>query len=144
MGVVQNYNVGGIIDEVKKINWPAHLFPRFTKPFTKGFSMNIPPIDGTYELAYIAMEDLEMVNVGLACSGYKDTDEWELTTEAPGETEYTVVETMPTRELAESINMGNVLYIVHQVPKGTVMRFKFHNNSGTSKVVWPSARFLRN
>ena len=144
MPVVQNYNVGGVIDEIKKINWPAHLFPRFTKPFVKGFRMEIPALPGVYELSYIAQEDLELVNVALACSGYKDTDEWELITQAPDEDPYTVVETMPTRELAESINMGNVLYIVHRLPKGSTLTFKFYNHSETSKIVWPSVRFLRN
>lgn len=143
MGVVQNYNVGGWIDEIKKINFPAHLFPRLTHPFTKGFRMEIPPIPGTQSLVYVTTEDMELINVSLACSGYKDTDEWEVSTIAPGEPEYKLVETMPTRELAESINMGNVLYIVHRLPAGTTIRFDFHNNSGTSKTAWPSLRFLR-
>lgn len=143
MGVVQNYNVGGWIDEIKKINFPAHLFPRLTHPFTKGFTLDIPPIPGTYSIGYTLEEDMELINVSLACSGYKDTDEWEVTTRAPGEEEYRMVETMPTRELAESINMGNVLYIVHRLPAGSSIRFDFHNKSGTSKIAWPSLRFLR-
>lgn len=143
MGVVQNYNVGGWIDEIKKINWPAHLFPRFTKPFVKGFRIEIPAIPGVYTEEYELTEDMELINIALVCSGYKDTDEWECVTIAPGENPYKVVETMPTRELAESINMGNVLYIVHRLPAGSKIRFEFHNNSGTSKTVWPSLRFLR-
>lgn len=143
MGVVQNYNVGGWIDEVKKINLPPHLFPRLHRPFTKGLRIEIPAIDGVYSVEYELQEDMELVNAALVCSGYRDTDEWELTTQAPGEAEYKVVETMPTRELAESINMGNVLYIVHRLPAGSVVRFDFHNYSETSKIVWPSLRFLR-
>lgn len=143
MPVVQNYNVGGWIDEIKKINFPAHLFPRKTKPFLKGFRLEIPAVAGTYSVQYTCPEDMELINVSLACSGYRDTDEWEVTTMAPGEPEYQVVENMPTRELAESINMGNVLYIVHRLPAGSVIRFDFNNISGTSKTVWPSLRFLR-
>jgi hypothetical protein len=143
MGVVQNYNVGGWIDEIKKINFPAHLFPQLTHPFLKGFRIDVPAIPGTYSITYPCAEDMELINVSLACSGYKDTDEWEVVTIAPGESEYKLVETMPTRELAESINMGNVLYIVHRLPAGSTIRFDFHNNSGTSKTVWPSLRFLR-
>lgn len=143
MGVVQNYNVGGWIDEVKKINFPAHLFPRKTKPYTKGFTLDIPAIPGMYSEEFILEEDMELINIALACSGYKNMDMWEVTTIEPGELPYVAVETMPTRELAESINMGNVLYIVHRLKKGSVVRFDFHNNSGTSKTIWPSLRFLR-
>lgn len=143
MGVVQNYNVGGVIDEIKKINWPAHLFPRKTLPYVKGFRIDIPAVIGSYSAQFTCPEEMELINVSLACSGYKDEDEWEFTTQAPGESPYTVVESMPTRELAESINMGNVLYIVHRLPKDSSIRFTFHNNSGTSKIVWPSVRFLR-
>lgn len=143
MGVVQNYNVGGWIDEIKKINFPAHLFPRLTRPFVKGMRIDIPAIPGTYAIEYELLEDMELINISLACSGYKDTDEWEVFTTEPGQDPYTAVETMPTRELAESINMGNVLYIVHRLPKGSIVRFEFHNNSGTSKTAWPSLRFLR-
>lgn len=143
MGVVQNYSVGGWIDEIKKINFPAHLFPRKTKPYLKGFRLEIPAASGTYSIQYTTTQEMELINVSLACSGYKDTDEWEVSTMAPGEPAYQVVESMPTRELAESINMGNVLYIVHRLPAGTTIRFDFHNKSGTSKTAWPSLRFLR-
>lgn len=144
MSVVQNYNVGGVIDEVKKINWPAHLFPRLTEPYYKGFlDMLLPAVPGLYTQEYECPVDMELINVSLACSGYADGDYWEVYTTRPGENEYCLVETMPTRELAESINMGNVLYIVHRLPAGSKIRFDFHNNSGTSKMVWPSLRFLR-
>jgi hypothetical protein len=143
MALVQNYNVGGVIDEIKKVNWPAHLFPRKTKPFLKGLRLEVPAIDDVYMVTYTCSEEMELVNVSIACSGYKDTDEWELVTIAPGEPEYKVVETMPTRELAESINMGHHLYIVHRLPAGSIIKFLFYNKSATSKIVWPSMRFLR-
>lgn len=143
MPVVQNYNVGGWIDEIKKINFPAHLFPRKTHTFTKGFRIDIPALAGRYSKEYVLAEDMELVNIALACSGYMDGDEWEAVYIKPGETEYKMVETMPTRELAESINMGNVLYIVERLPKDTIVRIDFYNKSGSSKTAWPSLRFLR-
>ena len=143
MGVVQNYNVGGWIDEIKKINFPPHLFPSLSTPFTKGFTIPVPAVPGTYQLSYTLPEDMELVNVAVACSGYKDGDTWEVSVEEPGKPAYKIVETMPTRELAESINMGNVLYIVLRLPAGTIIRFDFINSSGTSKNVWPSIRLLR-
>lgn len=143
MGVVQSYAVGGYIDEIKQVNWPAHLFPRLTRPFLKGLTLDVPALSGTYGIQYICPVDMELVNVSLACSGYKDGDQWELVTTAPGEDPYTVVESMPTRELAESMNMGHHLYIVHRLPAGSVVHFRFDNVSGTSKKVWPSMRYLR-
>jgi hypothetical protein len=143
MALQQSYNVGGVIDEIKKINWPAHLFPTKTRSFIKGLTLNVPAFADTYVVSYTCREEMELVNVSLACSGYKDEDEWELFVIVPGEEPYQLVETMPTRELAESINMGNFLYIVERIPAGTELQFQFHNNSGTSKKVWPSLRFLR-
>lgn len=144
MPVVQNYNVGGVIDEVRKINFPDHLFPRFRTPYYKGFrNFSVPAIKNKYSIDYECTTDMELINVSLACSGYGDGDYWEVYTTAPGEEEYCLIETMPTRELAESINMGNVLYIVHRLPAGSVIRFDFYNESATSKRVWPSLRFLR-
>ena len=144
MPVSQNYNVGGVIDEVRKINFPAHLFPKFTRSFNKGFrNFAIPAIKAKYDVTYECDTDMELVNIALACSGYGDGDYWEVYAIDPNGAEYCLVETMPTRELAESINMGNVLYIVHRLEAGSKIRFDFYNESATSKDVWPSLRFLR-
>lgn len=140
-----SYSAGGVLDEIKKINFPAHLFPRFTRSYNKGFrDFDIPAITGKYSVEYECVDDMELINVALACSGYSTKDFWEVyIVEPDSEEEYCLVETMPTRELAESINMGNVLYIVHRLPAGSKIRFDFNNESGTSKTVWPSLRFLR-
>lgn len=132
------FPVGGVIDEVKKINFPPHLFPKLTMPFTKGFRMDVPSMAGVYTKTYTATQDLEMVDVGLACSGYGDGDFWELTVG----TEKTV-ETMYTKELPQNINMGTTLYTVMQVPAGTKITFAFNNQSLTSKTVWFDLRFLK-
>jgi hypothetical protein len=136
---------GGYLDEIKKINFPSHLFPRLTNSYNKGFKNGIqmPAIAGTYSVEYECPVDMELINISLACSGYMSGDYWECYITQPGEEEYCMVETMPTRELAESINMGNVLYIVQRLAAGSKVRIDFHNDSGTSKVAWPSLRFLR-
>lgn len=143
MGVTQSYSVGGWIDEVKKINFPPHLFPKLSTPFTKGLTMEIPPIPGLYSSIYKVEEDMELVNVALACSGYRNGDYWEVIIKKADGNEYKIVETMPTRELAESINLGNVLYIVYAIPAGSEIKFDFYNISGTSKTAWPSYRLLK-
>jgi len=150
MSFTVSYQVGGrvdkvkqvaqvsVVEEVKRINFPEHLFPTKHRPFTKGFRMSIPAMTGTYETVYTPEEDMELVDIGIACSGYADNDYWELLVG-----DYKVVETMYTKELPEHINMGTTLYVVHAVPAGTPMRLQFHNDSGTSKTVWFNLRFLR-
>lgn len=138
MGFSPTYPVGGVIDEVKKINFPPHLFPQKTKPFTKGFKIDIPAMAGVFEQKYIPAVDVELVDVGLACSGYGEDDYWEM---AVG-TEKTI-ETMYTKELPQNINMGTTLYTVIKILAGTEIKLQFHNNSGSSKTVWFDLRFLK-
>lgn len=132
------YAAGGVIDEVKKINFPAHLFPKLTTPFTKGFRMDVPAMAGVYTTTYTAPQNMEMVDVGLACSGYGDGDYWELTVGANK-----TIETMYTKELPQNINMGTTLYTVIQIPAGTTITLQFNNQSLTSKTVWFDLRFLK-
>ncbi len=145
MGVQQSVGVGGYLDEIKKINFPAHLFPKKTKNFTTGKNLRIdcPAIPGVYASEYILTEDMELINVSIACSGYHDDDEWEAIFIHPDADAETFIEAMPIRELPESMNMGNVLYTVRALEAGTKVRIEFHNISGTSKKVWPALRFLR-
>lgn len=137
-GFAPIYAAGGVIDEIKKINFPDHLFPTLTTPFTKGFRLETPAIAGIYTKTYKTLQDLELVDVGLACSGYGDGDLWELNV---GTTK--LVETMYTKELPQHINMGTTLYTVIQIPAGTDITLEFHNLSATSKTVWFDLRFLK-
>lgn len=132
------YAAGGIIDEIKKINFPAHLFPTKTKPFTKGFRLETPPIAGIYPKSYTAPSDMELVDVGIACSGYGDGDFWELFIDTEK-----IMETVYTKEVPQHINAGTTLYTVIRIPAGSTIRLDFHNDSATSKTVWFDLRFLK-
>lgn len=138
MSFSPTYPVGGVIDEVKKVNFPPHLFPRLSKPFTKGFRLEIPPIKGLQKLTYVAEDDLELIDVGLACSGYSDGDYWELMV---GEEK--IMETIYTKELPQHINTGTTLYVVERVPAGTEITMLFMNETGATKTVWFDLRFLK-
>lgn len=138
MGFNVTYPAGGVIDEVKKINFPPHLFPSLAKPFTKGFKLEIPAITGVYTLTYTAAQPIELIDIGLACSGYADDDYWEMTVGTEK-----IVETMYTKELPQHVNMGTTLYVVQRIATGTEIKMEFHNDSGTSKNVWFDLRFLK-
>ena len=146
-GLSPTYNVGGVmddvkrvrvVDEVKKINFPPHLFPELSRPFTKGFRMEVPPLRGLYQKTYTVPQDMELIDVGLACSGYGDEDFWELQV-GPNK----IIETMYTKELPQHINMGATLYVVEKIPAGTDITLYFRNNSSSSKTVWFDLRFLK-
>lgn len=131
------YNAGGIIEEVKKINLPASLFPAGNTPKTKGFRLDVPPMPGVYEIKYSVPFEISLIDASLACSGYHDLDYWELEVE-----DIKICETMYTKELPENISQGNSAKIAYTISPDTVIRFKFYNNSGTSKKVWYTIRYL--
>jgi hypothetical protein len=137
-GFSPTYPVGGVIDEVKKVNFPPHLFPTKSRPWTKGFRMEIPPTTGMFELVYVPTVDLELIDVGLACSGYGDEDYWELQVGTEK-----IIETMYTKELPQHINMGTTLYTIERIPAGTPLKMQFHNSSASTKTVWFDFRFLK-
>lgn len=138
------YSAGGqldkvtVIEEVKKVNLPAHLFPTKTRPFTKGFRIEVPTLLGPYTKEFTPDVDMELLDVSLACSGYGDDDYWELEI---GEEK--IIETMYTKELPQHINTGTNMYTVEHIPAGTTIKLSFYNTSQTSKTVWFDLRFLK-
>jgi hypothetical protein len=137
-GFSPTYSVGGVLDEIKKINFPPHLFPTKTNPFTKGFRMQVPAMKGVYDTRYTVPQDMELIDVGLACSGYSDGDYWELSIGGNK-----IMETIYTKELPQHINMGTTLYCIEKIPAGTEILLQFYNESATAKTVWFDLRFLK-
>lgn len=138
MGFNTSYIVGGIIDEVKKVRLPEGLFPTLTTPFMKGFRIDIPAINAMYEEIYTLTQDMELIDIGLACSGYGDGDYWEVLIN-----DEKIIETMYTKEIPEHINMGSTLYTVYKCVSGTNIKIRFHNESNSSKIAWFNLRFLK-
>lgn len=138
MSFSPTYPVGGVIDEIKKVNFPPHLFPTLNKPFTKGFRLQIPPVTGMHSVTYRPPVDMELIDVGLACSGYSDGDYWELMVGSEK-----IMETIYSKELPQHINTGSTLYVVQRIPAGTEIKMLFMNDTGSSKTVWFDLRFLK-
>lgn len=146
-GFGPSYSVGGemdtvkrviTVDEVKNVNFPAHLFPVLSKPYTKGFRMQIPPVKGLRSISYTSPVDLELIDVGMACSGYSDGDYFEIQV---GDEK--IMETIYTKELPQHINTGTTLYVVERIPAGTEIKMFFMNETGSTKTVWFDLRFMR-
>ena len=127
-----NYNVGGVIDLIKKVRLPG--FPTLPNPFTKGLKLSIPALVDIYTISYTPDVDMELAGVMLACSGYSDEDYWEL--EIDGVKYY---ETIYTKELPEMSVMQGII----SVTAGTPITLSFYNDSGTGKIVWFNLKFFK-
>jgi len=130
------YSAGGIIDKVKEFPYPQ--FPKKVVPFVKGFKMDVPASNGVYNYTYNLKEDVELVSIAMACSSYGTGDYWEV--QAGSEK---ICETIYTKELPESVGMGNYLSVVYPLPANSAIIMYFYNNSGTAKQVWFNFKFLR-
>ncbi len=137
MGLVTNYSVGGVIDEIKKVNIPG-ITPDFYVPYAKGFQIDVPALAGTYFCEYTLQEDMVMSGVAIACSGYRDKDFWELSVG-----NQKIFETIYTKELPETIGTSGGLAAMYLIKAGTKITIDFHNDSCTSKKVWVNIRFYK-
>jgi hypothetical protein len=130
------YSAGGIIDKVKEFPYPQ--FPHKVIPYVKGFNLNVPATQGVYNYNYTLLEDMELVSIAIACSTYDVSDYWEVVV---GDEK--ICETIYTKELPESVGMGNYLSVVYPVIQNTVITMYYYNNSGNAKQVWFNFKFLR-
>lgn len=130
------YSAGGIIDKVKEFPYPQ--FPKKVVPFVKGFKLDVPASTGVFTHTYVLPEDMELVSIAMACSSYGIGDYWEV---QAGEEK--ICETIYTKELPESVGMGNYLSVVYPLPQNAAITMYFYNESGTAKQVWFNFKFLR-
>lgn len=130
------YPVGGVIDKVNKLPYPH--FSRFTKPYIRGRMIDVPASQGTFSDNYTLPYPVEFLSIAVACSQYCVGDYWELTL---GDEK--ICETIYTKELPESVSMGNSFGIVYPLDPNTNIQFDFYNVSGQAKQVWYNVKFLR-
>lgn len=129
------FDVSYIID-ILKFPWP--LFPRYKKTFPIGVRYDIPALirDFEYEINLPAPNKYELQSLVFSSTGYKDTDSYSLYKN--GEV---VFHNIYTKELGQSIEIRPVV----KVEPGTdTLKFIFHNNTGTSKVIWVDFMFTAN
>lgn len=126
---------GGVIDKVRELPYPH--FSRFTVPYIKGRRITAGGA-GKFTDTYSLPFPTEFLSVAFAASEYCDGDYWELTV---GGTK--LCETIYTKELPESVSMGNSFGIVYPLEEDTEIKFEFYNESGEPKTVWYNIKFLK-
>jgi hypothetical protein len=136
---------GGTIDKVRELPYPH--FSKFTVPYVRGEMITIPEIpEGSVPSAGRKFEHFprklpfptEFLSVAFAASEYCPGDYWELTLDG-----VKVCERIYTKELPESVSMGNSFGIVYPLPACAEIKFDFVTFSGAAKKVWFNIKFLR-
>lgn len=127
---------GGVLDKVRELPYPH--FSKKTIPYVVGRMIDVTASPETFTDIYTLPFDTEFLSVAFASSEYCIGDYWELSIGG-----LKVCETIYTKELPESVSMGNSFGIVYPVPANTEIKFDFYNVSGTAKQVWYNVKFLR-
>lgn len=131
-----SYVAGGVIDKVRELPYPH--FSKKTIPYIRGRMIDVTATTDVFSDSFSLPFDTEFLSVAFACSEYCPGDYWELTL---GDVK--VCETIYTKELPESVSMGNSFGIVYPLPANTTIKFDFYNISGSAKQVWYNVKFLR-
>jgi len=124
------YVVDGMVSikDAGQLRLPEHIFGTKIKRYTKGFRLEVPALEGTYEFSYTPEMDVDLFQINVGCSGYSDSDYWQLWV---GDETIPTCETIYTKELHEGVSIAAIPVIA-----GTVIKFEFLNNSCTSKIVY--------
>lgn len=114
--------------------FPYPLFPKFRYPYNKGYRFEIPAVAGDHDFILNKPNvDLELLMVTFSASGYKDTDSWSILANG-----HIVYDTIYTKEVGQVKPLSSVKRIL----TSDAITFTFHNDSGTSKVLWVDLDFM--
>ena len=164
MGFQVSYIAGGELDKVKKINSVEFIedgrldevdllhdvekvaylekiknFAQLAQPYNKMVMMNVPAIDGVYDLDYTSPdENVELISIVVTCSGYGENDYYNLYVD-----DELWFDTWFPTEVKEGLYIGTSTY-VYELPASSKIKLKFVNISGTAKKVWLGIRMLKN
>lgn len=120
------FDVSYVVD-ILKFPWP--LFPKNKNSYPIGLRYEIPALvqDNNFVITLPAGKTLELLSFVFSSTGYKDGDAYSMTINND-----MILDYIYTKEL------GQVKEIrpVRQIKPNDVLTFTFHNNTGTSKVIW--------
>ena len=134
------YVAGGELDKVKKVNYVEEIknFAQLSQPYNKMKMINIPAIEGVYDLDYTSPdEDTELLSLVVTCSGYGENDYYNIWVN-----DELWFDTWFPTEVKEGLYVGTATY-VYKLPASSKIKMKFVNVSGTSKKLWLGVRLLR-
>jgi len=124
--------------DVRVAQLPHPLYPSKVRPYIKGLQLIVPATASTYTTGYTVPEDMELVSVSFAASGFSLDDHWFV--DVGGDR---ILDTIYTKELPEAVLMGSPWAVVLPVAAGTQIVLGFVNGSSTAKRVWWNLHFLR-
>lgn len=142
MAFQTNYNVGGVVDIVKRIPRIDEIgrisaFPEFKQPYNEMIMQEIPAIAGAYEMTFnMPNVEVEILCVTLTCSGYGKGDYFNMWCNG-----VQWFKNWYTNEVKEGLFLGTSTF-AYRAPANTVMTIEFNNVSATSKTVWVGFRML--
>lgn len=138
MGFHVVYNAGGEIDKVKYVE-EIKNFAQLSQPYNKMTMINIPAIEGIYDLDYVSPdEETELLAITVTCSGYGENDYYNIWVN-----DELWFDTWFPTEVKEGLYIGTSTY-VYKLPPSSKFKMKFVNKSGTAKKLWLGVRLLRN
>ena len=141
MGFHVAYVAGGELDKVKYVKYVNEIknFAQLSQPYNKMTMINVPAIEGIYDLDYISPnEEVELLAITVTCSGYGENDYYNLW----GNDELWFDTWFPT-EVKEGLYIGTSTYVYKLSPESHI-KMTFVNMSGTAKKVWLGVRMLKN
>ena len=134
------YVAGGELDKVKRIEYVNEIknFAQLSQPYNKMVMMNIPAIEGVYDLKWTSPdENMELLSLVVTCSGYGENDYYNLWVN-----DERWFETWFPTEVKEGLYIGTSTY-VYKLDAQSEFVLKFVNMTGTAKKVWLGIRCLR-
>lgn len=140
MGFHVAYVAGGELDKVKKVDYIDKIknFAYLSQPYNKMVMINVPAIEGVYDLEYETPDELvELLSIVATCSGYGENDYYNVYVN-----DELWFDTWFPTEVKEGLYIGTSTYVAELQPK-TKIKMKFVNMSGTAKKVWMGVRMLR-
>ena len=134
------YVAGGELDKVKKVKYVEEIknFAQLSQPYNKMLMMNIPAIQGLYDLEWTSPdEDMELLSLVVTCSGYGENDYYNLYVN-----DEKWFDTWFPTEVKEGLYIGTAAY-VYKLEAQSHFKLRFVNMSATAKKVWLGVRLLR-
>lgn len=133
-----SYIGGGVLDKVRELPYPH--FSKFSTPYIRGRLVTVPEMsfaDAVID-SYALPFQTEFLSIAVGCSVYCDGDYWELKIG-----NNMICESIYTKDMPESVSMGNSFGIVYPLESNTTLQFKYYNVSKSAKTVWYNIKFLR-
>ena len=143
MGFNTNYNVGGVVDRVKRVDLVAEVggikgFPTLSQPYNRMVTLDIPSVKGDFEIVFTTPDEtVEVMAVTVSCTGYSERDRYDLfCNDEPWYQNWFV------SEMNEALFLGTSTF-VYSAPPDTVFKLVYRNDSGCSKNVKVGFRMLK-